>query len=43
MERKRCISCGYIIVKEALHDSHICKDCEDLMIDVDENTYIIKV
>jgi len=43
MERKICISCGLIIKSEALHDSNICKDCEDLMIDVDENTYIIKV
>jgi len=40
MQRKRCLSCRFIINNEALHDPHICKDCEDLMIDVDENTYI---
>ena len=28
MERKRCISYGYIIMKGALHDPHVCKDCE---------------
>jgi len=42
MQKIRCICCGLIIMKEALHDPHVCKDCEDLMIDVDETTYIMK-
>ena len=42
MQRKRCLSCGFVINNEALHDPNICKDCEDLMIYEDENTYIMK-
>ena len=36
MERDICISCGYIILKNALHDSNLCRDCEDLMLDLNE-------
>jgi len=36
MQKMRCISCGFIIIKEALHDPNVCKDCEDLMIDAEE-------
>ena len=43
MLRQRCISCGLIINNEALHDSHVCKDCDDQMIYEDENTYIMKI
>ena len=32
MQRRKCISCGYIIMKSALHDPYVCRDCEDLMI-----------
>ena len=39
MQKIRCISCGYIIMKEALHDPNVCKDCEDLMIGLDEKYF----
>jgi len=42
MQRKRCLSCGFVINDETLHDSNICKDYEDLMIYEDEHTYIMK-
>ncbi|MBS3103050.1 hypothetical protein J4458_06440 [Candidatus Woesearchaeota archaeon] len=36
MRQNMCISCGFIIRKSALHDPHICRDCEHLMMGADE-------
>jgi len=35
MERKRCISCGYLIYKSSHSDPYLCRDCEYLMLDED--------
>ena len=32
MERKRCINCGYIILKSGLYDPYVCRDCEKFLI-----------
>ena len=29
MKRKRCISCGSVIVKSASQDPYICRKCEN--------------
>ena len=36
MQRNRCISCGFVILKSALHDPYLCRDCEYLMPETDE-------
>jgi|TARA_B100002003_G_C13829395_1_gene407759 hypothetical protein len=38
MQRKICISCGFIILKSALHDPYLCRDCEYLIMG-DEGRY----
>ena len=36
MQRNRCTSCGFVILKSALHDPYLCRDCEYLMLETDE-------
>jgi len=36
MQRNICISCGYIVLKNALHDPDLCRDCEDVILDLNE-------
>ena len=38
MQRKKCISCGYIIHKSSHSDPYLCRDCEDIMVD-EESRY----
>ena len=38
MERRRCISCGYLIYKSGLSDPYLCRECEEMMLD-DESRY----
>ena len=36
MERKKCISCGYLIIKSGHSDPYICRDCEDMMLNEED-------
>ena len=38
MKGRRCISCGYIILKNSNLDPYLCSDCEDMLIS-DESRY----
>ncbi len=38
MQRKKCISCGIMILKSGHSDPYICRDCEDMMLG-DESRY----
>lgn len=35
MQRRKCISCGYIICKSGHSDPYLCRKCEDMMINVE--------
>lgn len=35
MQRKKCISCGYLISKSSHSDPYLCRGCEDMMLDED--------
>ena len=36
MERNICVSCGYIILKNALHDPNLCRECGDVILDLND-------
>jgi len=38
MIRKKCVSCGYVILKSSHSDPYVCRDCEYMMVD-DEIRY----
>ena len=38
MKARRCISCGYVILKSSNLDPYLCSDCEDMLIN-DESRY----
>ncbi len=38
MKGRRCISCGYVILKSSNLDTYLCSDCEDILIS-DEPRY----
>ena len=33
MKRRRCINCGYIVLKSGLYDPYVCRDCEKFLLD----------
>jgi predicted RNA-binding Zn-ribbon protein involved in translation (DUF1610 family) len=35
MERRKCISCGFLIFKSARTDPYMCRDCEEMMVSDD--------
>jgi ribosomal protein S27AE len=39
MKRRRCINCGYVVLKSGLYDPYLCRDCERFLLDTSKNRY----
>jgi len=35
MYRRKCMSCGHLILKSSHSDPYVCRECEDFMINED--------